>query len=290
VLGFKCFLTPSGVEEFANVTEADLRQALPELARLGAVLLVHAEWPSLLQPVNGNPLVYSNYLASRPRASEHEAIARMIAASREFGARIHIVHLASADAVPMLRHARAEGVAVTVETCPHYLTFAAEDIPDGATEFKCAPPIRERENRRRLWDALEEGVIDLVATDHSPSPPEMKAGDFAKAWGGIASLQLSLAAMRRNADLSSIIQWMSAAPAKLAGLGGRKGAIASGFDADLAIWNPAGRPAPLQHRHKLTPYRAQDFPGAVEATFLRGHKIYERGRFASAPLGAILKP
>src|SRR5204863_3663957 len=170
-------------------------EALPELARLGAMLLVHAEWPELLQPIGGDARVYSNYLASRPRACEHEAIARMIAASREFGARIHIVHLASADAVPMLREARAEGVAVTVETCPHYLTFAAEEIADGAIQFKCAPPIRERENRERLWTALEEGVIDLVATDHSPSPPEMKAGDFGSAWGGISSLQLSLAIM-----------------------------------------------------------------------------------------------
>jgi allantoinase len=270
-----------------------LWQAAPILARSGAVLLVHAEWPALLRPISGDSRVYGNYLASRPRASEHAAIELMIRASRDFGLRIHIVHLSSADAVPMLRQARAEGLPVTVETCPHYLTVAAEEIPDGATEFKCAPPIRERENRARLWSALEEGVIDLVATDHSPAPPEMKSGDFGGAWGGIASLQFSfsvMCAVMCNRNLSRLAQWMSSAPAKLAGLHPRKGAIALGYDADIAIWNPAGQPAELQHRHKLTPYRAQDFPGAVEATFLRGQKIYERGCFASAPLGAILKP
>jgi allantoinase len=268
VLGFKCFLTPSGVDEFPCVTQSDLWQALPELARLGAVLLVHAESPALLQPIAGDPLRYRNYLNSRPRASEPDAIALLIRGSRAFGARIHIVHLSSADAIPMIREARGDRLPLTVETCPHYLTFASEDIPDGATEFKCAPPIRERENRERLWAALEEGVIDLVATDHSPCPPEMKCGDFGSAWGGIASLQLSLAVLRRRATLERIGKWMSAAPAKLAGLQHRKGAIALGCDADIVIWNPDGKPAELEHRHKLTPYRRQDFPGAVEATFL----------------------
>jgi allantoinase len=294
-LGFKCFLTPSGVAEFANVSEDDLREAAPELARLGATLLVHAEWPARLQPVGGDPLRYRNFLDSRPRASEHEAIARMIELSRAHGVRVHIVHLSSADALPMLRQARAEGLPVTVETCPHYLTFAAEDIPDGATEFKCAPPIRERENAARLWAALEDGAIDLVATDHSPCPPSMKAGDFSSAWGGIASLQLSLGVMWNHARTRGIgperlIAWMSAAPARLAGLYGRKGAIAPGFDADIAIWNPDAEPAALLHRHKLIPYGPSQFPGAVVATFLRGEKIYEHGRFLGAPAGAILGP
>jgi allantoinase len=295
VLGFKCFLTPSGVDEFPNVTEADLREALPELARLGSLLLVHAELPSLLGVLGGtgdSPVLYRHYLHSRPRESENEAIALMIRLSRTFGARIHIVHLSSADALPLLRQAPG----VSVETCPHYLTFTAEDIADGATEFKCAPPIRERENRDRLWAALEDGAIHLVATDHSPCPPAMKSGDFASAWGGVTSLQLSLAIMWKNIQDRGIapkrlVEWMSAAPARLAGLANRKGAIAPGFDADLVIWNPnASPPAELQHRHKLTPYRPHQFPGAVEATFLRGQKIYERGSFASTPLGAILKP
>lgn len=289
VLGFKCFLTPSGVDEFPHVHEADLREALPELARLGALLLVHAELPALLRPIAGDAQIYSHYLRSRPRESENEAIALMIRLSRIFGARIHIVHLSSADAIPMLRQARTEGLPVTVETCPHYLTFAAEDIPGGATEFKCAPPIRERENNQRLWAGLEEGVIDMVVTDHSPCPPHMKSGDFATAWGGIASLQFSLPVMWSGAGSrpARLVQWMSTAPARLAGLAHRKGAIAPGLDADLVIWNPNAPPAELHHRHKLTPYSPR---GAVEATFLRGQKIYERGSFASAPLGAILKP
>ena len=287
VLGFKCFLTPSGVDEFPNVTEADLVQALPELARLGAVLLIHAELPAWLRGIAGSPAVYQNYLSSRPPESEDLAIALMIRLSEAFGARIHIVHLSSAGALPMLRQARARGLPVTVETCPHYLTFAAEDIPDGATEFKCAPPIRDRENNKRLWEALEEGVIDMVVTDHSPCPPHLKAGDFSTAWGGIASLQLSLPVMWPQCPAPNLVRWMSAAPARLAGLARRKGAIAPGFDADLVIWNPHAPPAELRHRHKLTPYHPR---GAVEATFLRGQKIYERGSFASAPLGAILKP
>jgi allantoinase len=285
VLGFKCFLAPSGVDEFRHVNEADLRLAAPALARLGAVLLVHAESPDQLRAISGDPRVYRNYLDSRPRAAELDAIALMIELAREYRIKVHIVHLSSADALPVLRKARAEGLPITVETCPHYLTFAAEDIRDGATEFKCAPPIRERENSQRLWAALEEGVIDLVATDHSPCPPAMKSGDFATAWGGIASLQLSLGIMWGIAP-ERVAQWMSAAPARLAGLGNRKGAIAPGFDADIVIWNPAGKPGPLYHRHKLTPYRIE--AGAVEATFLRGRKIYERGHFGSGPMGEIL--
>jgi len=210
VLGFKCFLTPSGVDDFPNVSEGDLRQALPELARSGAVLLAHAESPARLRAIEWDPSVYAHYLASRPRESENEAIELLIGLSREFGAKIHIVHLSSADALPLLRASN-----LTVETCPHYLTFAAEEIPDGALQFKCAPPIRERENRERLWAALERGEIHLVATDHSPCPPGMKAGDFATAWGGIASLQWSLAVMwnearKRGIAPERVSRWMSA--------------------------------------------------------------------------------
>src|SRR5258708_17121535 len=201
VLGFKCFLVPSGVEQFPAVNEYDLREAMPVLANLGAPLLVHSELPDAIEQASMQlafeptpPQVYTRYLRTRPPAAEHDAIALMIRLCREYRTRVHIVHLASAGAVPMLRDARAEGLPITVETCPHYLTFCAEEIPDGATHFKCAPPIRERDNREQLWDALREGIIDFVASDHSPCPPEMKlvdTGNFLQAWGGIASLGLT---------------------------------------------------------------------------------------------------
>ncbi|MBI1786957.1 MAG: allantoinase AllB [Acidobacteria bacterium] len=280
VLGFKCFLAPSGVEEFPCVSEADLREAMPVLTGLGAVLLVHAELAGSLRPVAGDPRQYASYLASRPPAAEHEAIALMIRLCREFGTRVHIVHLSSADALPMLREARAEGLPVTVETCPHYLTFAAEEIPDGATELKCAPPIRGRDNREKLWAALLDGTIDLIASDHSPCPPSMKRGDFAGAWGGIASLQHGLPAVwtgmrRRGIGLEKLAGWMCGAPARLAGLSSRKGRIAAGFDADLVVWNPEARAATgtLHYRHKLTPYSGVELYGAVEATFLCGNLV-----------------
>ena len=215
VVGFKCFLIHSGVDEFPNVTEDDLREALPELTRLGALLIVHAEVPGPISRTgipacpddsgsnsepegtgrNAYPAEYATFLASRPRAAENEAVALMIGLAREFGARVHIVHHSSADALPMLREAKAAGMKITAETCPHYLTFAAEEIPDGATEFKCCPPIRERENREQLWSALGSGTIDMIVSDHSPCPPEMKLRDREisyQAWGGISSLQLRL--------------------------------------------------------------------------------------------------
>jgi allantoinase len=306
VFGFKCFLVPSGVDEFSHVTEGDLRAALAELVTLGATLLVHAELPGPIEEASGTLDTtsfrrHATWLAARPRAAENEAIELLTRLSREFGARIHVVHLSSSDALPILRRAKADGLALTVETCPHYLTFSAEDIADGATEFKCAPPIRERENRELLWAALGEGVIDLVATDHSPSLPEMKlagTGDFLKAWGGIASLQLALPAVwteaqARGFSFQKLATWMSGAPARLAGLEKRKGAIAVGYDADLVIWNPEARfrveASKLHHRHKLTPYAGRDLAGTVEATFLRGRKIYDRGDFASGPIGAALR-
>src|SRR5580704_10078357 len=307
VFGFKCFLTPSGVEEFANVTEADLRAALPELAACDAPLLVHAELPGAIEEAVGalaksaTARRYATWLATRPRRVEDEAIALMLRLSREFKARVHIVHLSSSDAISQLREAKAAGLRLTVETCPHYLTFVAEEIEDGATELKCAPPIRERENRERLWGALGDGTIDLVATDHSPCPPAMKLreeGDFLRAWGGIASLQLSLPAVwtearSRGYSVARLAEWLCAAPARVAGLGGKKGMIARGCDADLVIWNPDAKfrveAATLHHRHKLTPYAGRELQGAVETTFLRGRKIFERGEFATAPIGHILQ-
>lgn len=306
VLGFKAFLVPSGVEEFENVGEADLRAAMPVLAREGAVLLAHAELPGPIQAAanvwqGGNPNEYGRYLRSRPDAAEVEAVELLVRLCRETGCRVHVVHVASEEVLPVLRQARAEGLPITAETCPHYLTFAAEEIPDGALAFKCAPPIRSRANRERLWEALREGLLDLVATDHSPSPPELKAGDFRGAWGGIASLQLSLPAVwtgarERGFAIENLAEWMCAAPARLAGLGDRKGRIAPGYDADLVIWDPeasfAVDPMKLHHRHKLTPYAGRTLSGVVRRTLLGGetvYDIYDNGRFPAPPSGKLLR-
>jgi allantoinase len=305
VFGFKCFLVPSGVEEFAHVAESDLRAALPEMASLGAPLLVHAEVPGPITDAakklsKADPRSHSTWLASRPREAENEAIALLIHLCREFSVRTHIVHLSSSDSLPQLRQAKSDALPITVETCPHYLTFTAEGIPAGATEFKCAPPIRERESQENLWAALGDGTIDMIVSDHSPCPPVMKLsseGDFLRAWGGIASLQLSLSAVWTQAAFHGyavphITGWLSRNPARLAGLEKRKGTIAVGCDADLVIWDPAAKfavdPAKLHHRHKITPYAGRELAGIVETTFLRGRKIYDRGGFSSAPLGRVL--
>jgi allantoinase len=304
--GFKCFLIDSGVKEFASVGEPDLRKALPVLAKLGAPLLAHAELPEPIEAAatrrdaDASRTSYQTWLDSRPRAAENEAIDLLLRLAGEFGARIHIVHLSSNDAIPRIQRAKAAGQSLSVETCPHYLTFRAEEIPDGATQFKCAPPLREHGNREKLWDALRDGAIDLIATDHSPCPPELKrqaAGDFLDAWGGIASLQLSLPAVwtearRRNFSLAHLAKWLCESPARLAGLSHKKGAIALARDADLVIWNPEASfkvdPTQLHHRHQLTPYAGRDLMGIVEATFLRGVKIFERGNFGGAPAGQVL--
>ncbi|MFI5056685.1 MAG: allantoinase AllB [Candidatus Acidiferrales bacterium] len=306
LFGFKCFLVPSGVEEFREVSESDLRAALPELATLGAPLLAHAELPGPIEeaarkrPKSATANLYATWLASRPREAENEAIALLLRLAEEFHARIHIVHLSCADSIAQLRQARGRGLRVSVETCPHYLTFDPEEIADGATEFKCAPPIRERENREKLWAALREGTIDFIASDHSPCPPAMKLreeGDFLRAWGGIASLQIGLPAVwtqarSRGYALSHVAEWMCRGPSRLAGLEKRKGAIAAGCDADLVIWNPDAKfridPARLHHRHKLTPYAARELFGVVETTFLRGRKIFDREELFAAPAGQIL--
>ena len=289
VLGFKCFLCPSGVPEFAHVTEADLRDALREIAALGLPLLAHAELPDLLRPPEPSQDVrrYLTWLQSRPPVSETAAIDLLVSLANEFNARVHIVHLASSDALPVLRTARASGVGVTAETCPHYLVFAAEEIPDGATACKCAPPIRSKRHREALWQALVAGGIDLVATDHSPAPPKLKAledGDFMRAWGGIASLQIGLAtvwteASRRDVPIHRLAQWLCEAPARLAGLERTKGTIAVGRDADLIVWDPEADwtvdPAALHHRHHVTPYAGRAVKGRVRRTLLRGQVIFD---------------
>jgi allantoinase len=295
VVGFKCFLVPSGVDEFPHVTEEHLREAMPELTRLGAMLIVHAELPGPITTGGIPPDNYRTFLGSRPRAAENEAVELMIALSREFDTRVHIVHLSSADAVPLLRRARADGVKITAETCPHYLHFTAEEIADGATEFKCCPPIRERENREELWSGLADGTIDFVVSDHSPCPGEMKlreSGDFMQAWGGIASLQLRLPVVwtevrRRGFSLLDMTRWLCANPARQVSLQSRKGTIAVGHDADLVIWKPEEEfvvdAQSLHHRHKITPYAGETLSGVVQKTFLRGRKIYD-----SAPQGHML--
>jgi allantoinase len=308
VPGFKCFLAPSGVEEFKQVGEADLRLAMPILARLGVPLLVHAELPGPVATeaigatgaALADPCRYASYLASRPPSWETEAIRFMARLSGETGCRVHIVHLSSAEALPILVDARGRGVPITVETCPHYLFFAAEDIPDRRTEYKCSPPIRERANRERLWAGLAEGTIDMVVSDHSPCTPALKgleAGDFHRAWGGIASLQFRLPvvwkeAQRRGFGLEQLVRWMCRRPAELAGLAGRKGALEPGYDADLVVWEPdaafeLGSDAVL-HRHAVTPYRGQRLQGVVETTLVRGVVAYDRGSFPSSPRGEAL--
>jgi allantoinase len=288
---FKCFLVPSGVEEFPCVGVDDLRAAMPVLAELGAPLLVHAELPQHIVPIpQGDPRRYATYLASRPDVAETEAIALMIGLAEEYGTRVHIVHVSSTRSLALLRDARARGVDITCETCPHYLTFVAEDIPDGATEHKCAPPIRSRANRESLWRAVLDGEIDMIVSDHSPCPPAMKArerGDFFASWGGIASLQLGLPAVwhearARGVSVATVAERMSAAPARLAGLGERKGRLAEGYDADIVIWDPESSVSvdtmTLYHRHPLTPYRGRPLTGLVRATYVAGIQVFGDGR------------
>jgi allantoinase len=302
VVGFKCFLVPSGVDEFQHVNESDLREAMPELARLNALLIVHAELSGPIDAAvtDGSNADYQTFLDSRPRAAENEAVEMMIRLSREFGTRVHIVHLSSSDAVPLLREARAAGVAITAETCPHYLHFAADEIPSGGTEFKCCPPIRERGNRERLWDGLAEGTIDMIVSDHSPCPVTMKqrqSGDFLAAWGGISSVQLRLPvvwteAQRRGYSFQDLAKWLCENPARQVKLESRKGMIAVGHDADFVIWEPhrefVVNAADLQHRHKLTPYHGQALNGVVRKTFLRGQKIYDNRTVGPQAMGAML--
>ena len=285
VRAFKCFLSPSGVDEFPAVGERDLREAFPVLARLGLPLMVHAEDPARLLPSRGSSRKYGDYLTTRPVAAERAAISLLIQLMARTPTPVHIVHLSSASSLDIVRTARARGLPLTVETCPHYLTFAAEEIPDGATEYKCAPPIRDRAERDALWAALIAGDIDLIASDHSPCPPAMKEteGDFFSAWGGIASLQLSLAAVwtgarARRVKPERVAEWMSAAPARLAGLQSRKGMLAAGYDADIIVWDPEARfvvdPTELLHRHKVTPYSHREVFGKVSATYVGGRRIF----------------
>jgi allantoinase len=301
-LGFKCFLVHPGIDEFTMVGERDLRLALPHVARTGLPLLVHAELPGPVEAAterlcSADWTHYATYLQSRPDEAELAAIRLMLSLCREYGFRLHIVHLATGLALATLQAARAEGLPVTVETCPHYLHLEAEAIVDGATECKCAPPIRDGTNREQLWRGLREGVIDQVVTDHSPCPPAMKRmeeGSFRSAWGGIASLSLALPVMwteaeRRGFALTDIVQWMAAQPARLAGCDARKGQIAAGYDADFVVFDPEAEFTVtgnrLHQRHPVSPYLGAKVRGLVQRTYLRGSPVFCDGEFPGEVTG-----
>ncbi|MFI1443970.1 allantoinase AllB [Streptomyces fructofermentans] len=297
VFGFKAFLSPSGVDEFPELDQDGLARSLAEIAGFGGLLIVHAEDPHHLAaaPQRGGRK-YADFLASRPRDAEDTAIGNLLAQARRADARVHVLHLSSSDALPLIADARRDGVRVSVETCPHYLTLTAEEVPDGASEFKCCPPIREAANQDLLWRALADGTIDCVVTDHSPSTADLKTDDFATAWGGISGLQLSLSAVwteagRRGHSLEDVVRWMSSNTARLVGLDDRKGAIAPGLDADFAVLAPDEAftvdPAALQHRNRVTAYAGRTLYGVVKSTWLRGERIAAEGDFA-APAGRLL--
>lgn len=295
VFGFKCFLLDSGVEEFPHLPPAAFAEAMAEVARLGALMIVHAEdADEVAECAHGT--AYRGFLESRPDAAEERAIALVVDTARATGARAHVVHLSASGAVPTLRAARADGVDVSVETCPHYLHFEAGSIPDGATELKCCPPIRDAANRDALWAALGSGDIDMVVSDHSPCTAELKrqdTGDFAEAWGGIASLQLGLpvvwtTARERGVPLIDVVRWMATAPARRVGLAG-KGEIAVGADADLCVFAPDEAwvvdPARLHHRNPVSAYAGRTLTGTVRATWLRGRPV----DVTAAPRGRLLR-
>ena len=293
VLGIKAFLTHSGIDEFPNVTEKDLREAMPLLKKHDVLLLVHCELDSDhpgRKALEENPTNYLAYLSSRPKEWEDQAIALMIQLCEEYRVRTHIVHLSSANSLDQLNKARQIGLPITVETCPHYLVFNAEEIPNAKTEYKCAPPIREKANNEQLWRALNEGNIDFVVTDHSPAPPELKemdSGNFQKAWGGIAGLQFSLPvfwtkAKEYNFPIQKVSQLMSGNIAKFLELDNRKGKIAIGFDADITVWKPEEKikiqEKNILHKHSISPYLNKELYGEVVKTYLRGGIVYQKNK------------
>ena len=302
VRGFKCFLIHPGIDGFTMVTEPELRAALPHVARTGLPLLVHAELPGSVDEAtrrlrDADWSRYATYLQSRPEEAELAAVRLLLSLCRQYKFRLHIVHLSASRALSELCAARAEGLPVSVETCPHYLYFCAEEIPDGATLCKCAPPIRSRDNREELWRGLKDGIIDLVATDHSPCPPAMKRleeRNFSTAWGGIASLSLALPVMwteasRRGFSLTDISRWMAEEPARLARCNSRKGRIAEGCDADLVIFEPETEfvvtEDRLHYRYPLSPYLGKRLRGVVKATYLRGQPVFSSGEFCGGARG-----
>ena len=302
VLGFKCFLIYPGCDGFTMIDQQQLEAALPSIADSGLPLLVHAE---LAGPIDAatNELRsadwrnYATYLASRPDQAELDAIRLMIRLCRQYSFHLHIVHLSTALALEELQAARAEGLPITVETCPHYLHFAAEDIPNSQTLLKCAPPIRSKNNQQQLWTGLRDRIIDMIVTDHSPCPLEMKrqdSGRFDLAWGGIASLSLALSIIhtecqRRKFTLNDVVRWMSSAPAALAGISHLAGALEAGRDANFVIFDTdvefTVTPDRLHYRHTISPYLNEILRGTVKATYLRGEPVFQDGNFAVTPSG-----
>ena len=299
VLGFKAFLSHSGIDEFPNINEKHLREALPIFANKGIPVLVHAELENgAIQSEDHS--TYKSFQDSRPKSWENNAVKLLIQLSKEFDARIHIVHLSSADILAEIAQTRNDGYPISVETCPHYLHFSSEHISDGDTRFKCAPPIWESDNKEKLWSGLENGLINFITSDHSPCTAELKnleVGDFKKAWGGISSIQFKLPVIwteckSRGYSMDQLINWMSKQPAKFIGKDQQKGQISPGFDADLVCWNPDEKyiiqKEAIHHKNKLTPYEGESLYGVVNATFLRGQKVYENGEFLGNPTGKII--
>jgi allantoinase len=306
VPGYKCFLIYPGCDGFTMIDQQQLEASLPAIAESGLPLLVHAELAgpidrAMTMARDADWTKYMTYLASRPDEAELAAIRLMVRLCREYKFRLHIVHLATAQALDLLQQARAEGLPITVESCPHYLHFTAEEIPDGATEFKCAPPIRNCENREALWQGLREGVIDMIVTDHSPCPPAMKRreeGRFDLAWGGIASLSVALPVIwtecqARGSSLDDLARWMSSAPAALAGIGDQAGALTVGRDANFVVFDPeaefAVEPEKLHFRHPVSPYLGETLRGVVRATYLRGEAVFREGSLTKTPRGRELR-
>jgi allantoinase len=306
VLGYKCFLIYPGCDGFTMIDQRQLEGALPHIARSGLPLLVHAELAGPIDRAIQNLQTadwrkYSTYLASRPDEAELDAIRLMIRLCRQYRFRLHIVHLSTASAIEELQAARTEGLPITVETCPHYLHFAAEEITDGKTLLKCAPPIRSKDNQRGLWRGLRTGAIDMIVTDHSPCPPEMKredVGRFDLAWGGIASISLALSVIHtecshRDFTLNDIVRWMSSAPASLAGIGNQVGSLQADRDANFIVFDTEMEfivnADKLHYRHAISPYLAEKLRGIVRATYLRGEPVYHEGNFAPIPSGREVK-
>lgn len=300
VFGFKCFLLHSGVDEFPASNLDDLAQALEILANENALMVVHAEDSQAIErSAKPSSRVYKDFLQSRPKGAENVAIAELIEEARRTRARVHVLHLSSGDSLAMIKSAKRDGVNITVETCPHYLSLTAEEIADGATQYKCCPPIREKRNQEELWRGLEDGIIDQIVSDHSPCTEDLKlfsSGDFQAAWGGISSLQLGLSiihteALERGFSLYKVVQWMCTQPAKLAGLKS-KGAIAVGKDGDVIEFDPnetlSVDPKKLFHKNPVTPYQGKFLKGVVKQTWLRGNLIYKNGEMVNGTQGQFL--